>query len=453
MESPLFTRKDLTRLIIPLVIEQFLAVTVGMADTIMISGVGEAAVSGISLVDSLNILLINIMSALATGGAVVSSHYLGRKKRDSACMAANQLILAVTGISLVLGVFALMFNGPLLRMIFGKIDGDVMSNARTYFYLTALSYPFLGVYNGAAAICRSMGNSKISMKTSAVMNLINIVGNAVLIFGFHWGVAGAGTATLASRVVASLIMLKVITNQEQILHIDPKLHLGFDWGMIKEILHIGIPTGLENSIFQLGKLLVAGLIASFGTASIAANAVGNTIASFEVIPGSAISLAMVTVVGQAVGARKFAEAKQYVVKLLAIAYGAIGVLNIFIILFCRQIIGFYSLSPEAAQMAWQISMIHSIGCMIIWPSSFTLPNALRASNDVKFTMVVSIVSMFTCRIVLSYVFGRYFGWGVAGVWMAMVTDWLVRSGFFVTRIVSGKWLKYHKAGDKKVIVS
>lgn len=453
MESPLFTRKDLSRLIIPLVIEQFLAVAVGMADTVMISGVGEAAVSGISLVDSLNVLLINIMSALATGGAVVSSHYLGRKKRDSACTAANQLILTVTGLAVVLAVLALIFNGPLLRLIFGKIDGDVMSNARIYFYLTAVSYPFLGVYNGAAAICRSMGNSKVSMKTSAVMNLVNIGGNAILIYGFHWGVAGAGTATLASRVIAALIMLRVITDQNQLLHIDAKLRLGFEPSIIREILHIGVPTGLENGIFQLGKLLVAGLIASFGTASIAANAVGNTIASFEVIPGSAISLAMVTVVGQTVGAKQFSQAKQYALKLLGVAYGAIGVLNIFIILFSRQIIGFYSLSPEAAQMAWQISMIHAVCCMLIWPSSFTLPNALRAADDVKFTMVVSIASMFTCRIVLSYVFGRILGWGVVGVWMAMVTDWAVRSLFFVTRLATGKWLKYHRVEVKKILVS
>lgn len=438
----LFDKKALAVLIGPLIIEQFLAVTVGMADTVMVSSVGEAAVSGISLVDTLNILLINVFSALATGGAVVSSYYLGKKDEKKACMSCNQLVLAVTGLSIFLAVISLLFNKAILSGIYGHIDADVMANARTYFYLTALSYPFLGLYNGAAAICRSMGNSKISMQTSACMNFINIGGNALLIYGLGWGAAGAGTATLVSRIVAALIMLKIITDQKKVLHIDRDIRKGIQWKLTKEILEIGVPTGLESGIFQAGKLMVAGLIASFGTASIAANAVGNTIASFEVIPGSAISLAMVTVVGQSIGAQRYKEAKGYVFRLMAIAHSAIAVLNLFIMVFCRQIVSFYSLSPEAAEMAWQVAMLHSICCIVFWPPSFTMPNALRAANDARFTMVISIASMFLFRIVLSYVLGRYLGLGLLGVWAAMVCDWIVRSIFFFARILTGQWLKH-----------
>jgi len=321
-ENMLFSAADIRRLVLPLVVEQFLAVTVGMADTIMIAGVGEMAVSGISLVDVLNILLINVFSALATGGAVVSSHLLGQKKPERACRAANQLILVIVSFSTFLAVVSLIFNYQILAGIYGKLEPQVMDYARTYYYLTAMSFPFLAAYNGAAALCRSMGNSKISMKVSFLMNGMNVVGNAVLIFVFHLEVAGAGISTLTSRVTAALIMIYIIRNEKLPLHIAKNLRLGFDPDMIRQILRIGLPVGIENGLFQGGKLLVAGLISSFGTASIAANAVANTLASFQVIPGTAIGLALVTVVGQSVGAKRYEEAKKYAVRFCFMAMGA-----------------------------------------------------------------------------------------------------------------------------------
>lgn len=441
--SPLFSAGDIRRLVLPLIVEQFLAVTVGMADIMMIAGVGELAVSGISVVDTLNILLINVFSALATGGAVVASHFLGQGKKERACRAANQLILVIFIFSVFLAAVSLLFNYQILAGIYGHLEPAVMGYARTYYYLTAMSFPFLAIYNGAAAICRSMGNSKISMKVSFMMNGMNVVGNAVLIFVFHMEVAGAGISTLVSRATAALILLWIIRNQKLPLHIAKNLHLGYDPDIIRQILRIGLPIGIESGLFQGGKLMVAGLISSFGTASIAANAVANTLASFQVIPGTAIGLALVTVVGQSVGAQRYREAKKYAISFCFMTVAAHLAICLPMTFFLPQLIRFYNLSDVTAHMAYQLALIHGISCVLIWAPSFALPNALRAADDVKFVMYVTMSSMFICRVAMSYVLGSYFGLGVMGVWIAMIMDWVVRGVIYSYRLLGGGWLKCH----------
>jgi len=436
----LFTKKDLYTLIIPLILEQMLGVTVGMADTVMVSSVSEAAMAGVSLVDTVNILLINIFASLATGGAVVAARYLGQRNEEKACKTANQLILAITSISLVVMVFALIGNAKILHLIFGNVEHDVMKSAVVYFNLTALSFPFLAIYSGSTALCRSMGNTKISLMTSILVNVINITGNAIFVYGFHMGADGVGSATLISRIVGALVMLFVIHNQKRPIHIDAKFKLGFCPFILKRISRVGIPTGIDNCIFQIGKLLVQSLIAGFGTAAIAANAVVGTVAGFAVIPASSIGLALLTVIGQTVGARAYDDAKYYIIKLMKVAYIAMAILNIFIILLAKQITGLYHLSPEAATMAWQIITYHSICAMIFWPTGFSLPNALRAADDARFTMIVSIFSMWTWRIGLSYILGEYFGMGLFGIWIAMSVDWVFRSICFLVRMLHGKWM-------------
>lgn len=444
MNERLFSEKDLRKLVIPLFIEQFFAVTVGMADIIMVSAVGEAAMSGVSLVDTINILLINVFSALATGGAVVSARYIGRKEKDEANSAAGQLLLVVTAISILIMIFTLIGNRHILNLVFGDVNAAVMNNAVLYFYISALSYPFLGIYNACAALCRSMGNSKVTMQTSLIMNLINIFGNAILIYGFHFGVLGVAIPTLISRIVAAILMFFVITNQTNLIHIDQKLKLGFRPDMIKQILRIGIPTGLENSIFQLGKILVQSLIASFGTAAIAANAVAGTFASFEVIPGAAISLSLITVVGQSIGAGRLEEAADYVKKLMKFAHIGISIVSIPICILSPLLLKLFNLSEEASRIALWLILYHGIVCIIFWPPSFSLPNVLRAADESKYTMRISLLSMWLCRIVLSYVLGGLLGWGVYGVWFAMSIDWVFRGIFFLRRIRSGKWLEKYQ---------
>lgn len=435
----MFSKKDLQRLIIPLIIEQFLAITIGMADTVMVSSCGEAAVSGVSLVDAINILLINIFSALATGGAIVSSQYIGREEPHKACEAAKQLVLAVLGLSLIVGAVCVFGGGQILSLIYRTIEPEVMDNAKIYFLLTAMSYPFIALYNAGAALFRAMGNSRISMVTSIFMNCINIAGNALFIFGFGMGAAGAALATLISRIIGAIFILALLRRPVNIIHIDSYLRLGFHPTMVKNILEIGIPNGMENGMFQLGKIIVQGMVASYGTSSIAANAICNSIAGFAIIPGSAIGLAMLTVVGQCVGARRYDEAKRYIFKLTGLAYLMMIVLNILILLVRDPIIGLFNLSAEAAGMASQIMFWHSIFTATLWPAAFTMPNGLRAANDVKFTMVVSVLSMWICRICMSYVLGTLLGLGVLGTWFAMFLDWVFRILFFAMRLHSNKW--------------
>lgn len=438
-EVPIFSNRQLRRLIFPLVIEQFLAVTMGMADTIMVASCGEAAVSGISIVDTISILLIGLFGAMAAGGSVVSAQYLGRKDEKNVARAAGQLFLAVGGLSIILMAIMLLFNQSLLRLIYGAIEEDVMSNARTFFYLSAISYPFLAFYNSAAALFRAVGNSRVSMLISLFANLFHIALNALLIYVFRMGVAGAGISTLVSRFLSAAIILFLLRRQSQL---PVEFTLKMDKKMLRQILYIGVPNGLENSIFQLGKLLLSSLTASFGTVAITANAVAGTICNLEVIPANAIGIAMVTVVGQCVGARDVGQARKYMGKLLKTAYIWLLVLNLTIIPLLNPICSLFQLSEETSALAFKLMLYHSICCMLIHPLAFCLTNGLRAANDVRFPMTVSICSMWICRIVLAYIFSLNFGLGLMGIWIAMTVDWLVRAIFFSTRVLSGKWIRY-----------
>lgn len=435
----MFSNKSLKKLIIPLVIEQILAVAVGMADTIMVSSVGEAAVSGVSLVDMINVLIINVFAALATGGAVVAAQYLGADDRKRACRSANQLLLVTVVISAGIMGLCLLLQGPILRLFFGSIDQNVMDSALTYFWISALSYPFLAVYNSCAALYRSMGNSKVSMVVSVWMNVINIGGNALCVFVLNMGVAGVAVPSLVSRAVAAVAMLVLIHHPHNVISIRSYNGMKPDKAMIRRILRIGVPGGLENSLFQLGRVLVVSIISGFGTVQIAANAVANNLDAFGCIPGQAINLAVITVVGQCVGAGDWKQAEYYTKKLIKLTYLVTAVLNIGIILALPLLLKLYSVSPEALSLATVLVIIHNGCSILIWPPAFTLPNALRAANDVRFTMWTAIGSMWLFRIGASYVLGLWLQMGAVGVWIAMIMDWFFRAVLFTWRFFSGRW--------------
>lgn len=436
----MFTAKDLRKLILPLIVEQFLAVTIGMADTIMVASTGEAAMSSVSLVDAINILLINIFSALATGGAIVASQYLGREDNKRANVAAKQLLLVTTAMSAFIMAVCLIGRNPILDLIFGKIEPEVMDNCRVYFFWSALSYPFLAVYNAGAALYRSMGNSKVSMLTSTLMNAINIAGNALLIFGFHMGVAGAAIASLFARMVGAVLITCLLRFKPHVIQLEAVFKLDFQPEMIKNILKFGVPTGLENGMFQIGRLMTQGLVATFGLTATTANAIGMSLSAFPQIPGTAIGLAMVTVVGRCIGARRQEEAKRYTLKLTGLAYLAMGALNLVMLALLPVVIGIYNPSPATAALAREL-MLYCIACTILlWPASFVLPNGLRAAGDVRFTMTVSIVSMWAFRIGFSYLLAKGLQMGVLGVWIAMTIDWAFRILCFAIRFFRGKWM-------------
>lgn len=435
----LFSNRELANLIGPLVIEQLLAVLVGMADSIMVANVGEAAVSGVSLVDNIMILIINIFAALATGGAVVAGQYIGRKDEKSACKAATQLVWFVSLSAVAIMILFYFGKDIILNQVFGHITAEVKGHADIYLLIVTASIPFIALYNGGAAIFRAMGNSQVSMRVSLLMNAINVTGNAILVFGLRIGTAGVAIPTLISRMVAAIVITVLLCNQTRILHIERTLKIRFDGRMIRKILAIGVPNGLENSMFQLGKILVLSLVSTFGTYAIAANAVSNAIALFQILPGMAISLAITTVISQCVGANDYEQVHYYLKKLLVIIYVAMAGTVALIFLALPLILKAYNLSDQTAAAATNIIHFHGISAMIIWPLSFALPAAYRAAGDAKACMYTSIVSMWIFRIGFSYLVGKYMGLGVFGVWVAMVIDWVVRAICFVIRYFNGKW--------------
>ena len=450
--KPIFSNQALVRLLIPLAIEQLLLMTVGMADTMMVTSAGEAVVSGVSLVDNINNLIINIFSALSTGGAVVVAQYLGRQEAGNARSAAKQLLYVALLASLTLMGLALLLRGHILRLLFGDISREVMDSALVYFLLTAAAYPFIAVYNAGAALFRAMGNSKVSMFNSLVVNVINVAVNAVMIYGFGMGAAGAGLGTLVSRVAAAGIIAGMITRPTLPVNVEDPLHPKLQWRMVKSILGVGVPAGVENGMFQVGKLLVLKLVTSFDIgvdlavrgSAVAANAISNSIAGFINVPGQAVGLGMVTVVGQCMGARDHGQAVGYAGKLLKVSYLAMGISCVGLFLAAPALVPLFNLTPATAAIAVQVLRWNAVFATVFWPMSFTLPNALRAAGDAKFTMMVSMLSMWICRIGMSYLLGSSWGMGMGllGVWLAMFFDWIVRAALFLGRFLRGKWKEH-----------
>ena len=428
----MFSNADLRRLIFPLIVEQILAVSVGMVDTMMVSSVGEAATSGVSLVDMVNTLFINIFAAVATGGAVVSSQYLGQKRQDRACQSADQLLIITGILSLAIMAVCIVFRREFLSLLYRGVAEDVMRNARTYLVISAVSYPFLSVYNSCAALFRSMGNSKVSMKVSLAMNAINVAGNALCVFGLRMGVEGVAIPTLLSRMFAAVVMVLLVRSPKNSIRVNRLSQLIPQPDMIKKILSVGIPSGLENGMFQFGKIALQSLVSTLGTASIAGYAVATNLVTFQYLPGVALGLGLITIVGQCVGAGEPEQAKAYTKKVIAVNYGLLLVICTCMAFFRSQVVGIYNLSPEASDLAQKLLLAHSFG-MVLWPLAFALPNTLRAGLDARFTMLVSVFSMWTFRIGLSYVFVMGLHMGVLGIWYAMFADWIFRLIVFVWR--------------------
>lgn len=435
----MFDRRFLVLLILPLAVEQLLAVTIGMADTMMVASVGEVAVSAISLVDAITILIVTLFASFATGGAVVASQYLGRRDIASANTAAKHLLALSLTVSTLLLIICMPIKRQIISLVFGSIETAVLDSGSTYFFYILASLPFLASYDACSALFRSMGNSKVSLLVSVMMNILNIGGNALFIFYFKLGVAGAGLSTLLSRVIGSATMLILISRPRDLISINRRHKVTLQPEMIKRILRIGIPNGVEGSVFQIGKLIVQGFIAVFGTSAIAAEAISSSIVSFINIPGRAIGMSSITVIGQAVGANRPDEAEYWGKRLLRISYMAIGSFAIPTFIFAPNLVAIFNLSAGATSVA--IRLIRSAMAMstLLWATSFGIPNFLRAAGDAKYTMGVSMFSMWAFRVVFGYLLAITLNLGVYGVWIGMFIDWFVRSLLFAHRFLKGKW--------------
>jgi putative MATE family efflux protein len=435
-----WNNRALFSLLWPLIIEQILAVTMGAMDTIMVSSVGEHAVSAVNIIDNINNLLIIAFTALCTGGAVVVSQYIGRKDFANSQLASRQLLYCVTAISLLMTLTAVLFNRPIISLIYGNIDQDVMDSAAIYFLITAISYPFLAVFNANAALFRSVGNSRVTMFIALLVNVLNIGGNAIFIYVLKIGVTGAAISTLVSRIVATIITTIMLTRDGGFVSLTGLFRkVQLVRPMIKNILNVGIPSGLENSMFQVGRLLTQRIFTIFGTAAIAGNAVASVVNSFSFMPGMAYGLALITIVGQCVGAGDYEAAKKQTAKIMKLAYGTLIILSAIILIFLEPIINLFSLSGEAHRLAVEFLEVHCISMAIGWGFSFALPNALRAAGDARFVMIAATISMWTVRVSAAYLLTFTFNFGPLGVWLAMGADFMVRGTLYGIRWYRGKW--------------
>jgi putative MATE family efflux protein len=448
LRLPDWNNRALFNMIWPLMVEQVLAVTMGAADTAMVSSVGEFAISGVNIVDNINNLLIIAFVALCTGGAVVVSQYIGRRDMANARLASRQLVYIVTAVSLVITGVTFVIRRPLISFIYGNIEENVMGAADVYLMITALSYPMLAIYNACAALFRSVGNSKVTMRIALFVNILNIGGNALFIFVFKMGVAGAALSTLISRTVAAVVLTAMlILNQRDPISLAGIFKIKIARPMIRTILNVGIPSGLESSMFQVGRLLTQRIFTIFGTAAIAGNAIASVVNSFSFMPGNAYSMVLLTVVGQCIGAGDYAAAKKNTTKIMKLSYVTIIAMNLLIYLFMEQVINLFSLSGEAHNFAKSFLQVHCISMAIGWAMSFGLPNALRAAGDARYVMIAASVSMWTVRVSFAYLLSFVFGVGPLGVWIAMGCDFISRGTCYLTRWMGGKWEKKRVIAD------
>lgn len=438
----LFDNRALLVMILPMVAELFLNMTVGLADSIMVAVVGESAVSGVSLMDNIFLLILMIFSALSTGGSVVAGQYIGHRDGKMAQKSATELVWSNILLGCIVTVILFIFRGFILNVVFGRIEPEVYEAASTYFLIVNLSVPFMAMYNSAAAIFRCTGNTKLITLDALLMGILNIAGNAVGVFVLNAGVAGVAVPTLVSRAFGGILMLGLLLRPQNLLTIDHTWRHHFDLALIGKILSIGIPNGLENGIFQIGKIVLLSLVSTFGTVSITANAVTGAIVSIQCIPGNVFGMAMMTVVAQSVGAGDYPQAKYYTRKLMTLAYVFFTAWALVMWLLLPVILHIYQLSPETTALTQTIATMHIFTSIAIWAPAFILPNTLRAAGDVKYPMTVSILSMCLVRIVFAYILSLYFHMGVIGTWVAMFFDWGVRAVLFIVRYLHGKWMNY-----------
>lgn len=441
-ENELFSNIELKRMIAPLFLEQLLVMLVGLADTLVISYVGEAAVSGVSLVNQFNTIFIYLFTALASGGAVVISQYIGRQEREHAGEAASQLLLFSTLFSVFIAVAVLIGNEAMLRLLFGKVEKPVMDACITYLKISAYSYLALAVYNAGASVYRSLGKTNVTMYLSVVSNAINIIGNVIGVFVLKAGVAGVAWPSFIARVF-SAVAITVLCFQKK----NKVVYRGqwiFSWndGLMRSILNVAVPNGVENGIFQLVKVALSSIVALFGTYQIAANGVAQSIWSLAALAGVAMGPVFITVIGQCMGNGNTEAAEYYFRKLTKVTLLISTAWNLLIFLLTPVFLRFYSLSPETKQLILWLVLTHNVFNAAAYPFSGALSNGLRAAGDVKFTMYVSVISTIAIRLFLSWLLGIILKMGVIGIALAMVCDWVIRAVLFIWRRKTGKWKNF-----------
>ncbi len=438
----MFSNEKLRSMILPLFVDQLLLILVTFLSSLMIAQAGENALSGVSLVDMINSFLFYIFISLASGGSVVISQYMGNKNKTFAQMSAAQIIGMNSLISLVISIVLFIFHQPIITLLFSKADPLIVSTASTYFFLSILSYPFYSLYQSGNAIFRSIGNTKVPMLSSIMMNFLNFFGNALSIYVFHVGVLGFGLSAIIARVIASLFVFFVATSGATGFQVFIHQIFQFKKEIIQRILKIAIPSSIEDGVLNGSKIILASLIASFGTAHIAANGVANSLVTIGISYALASNLVMVSVVGQCVGANDYDQARYYIKKIIKWMYVMNAILMILQTVFTPFLIQLYHLSSETASITFNLVLIHNVFALFMWPLSFTIPNALRSAGDSRFTMMNSIFAVLVFRVGFTLILSLHFGLGIYGIWISMIIDWLVRASLNIVRYRSNKWTQF-----------
>ena len=443
-QQHMFSNRMICSLLIPVVLEQLLNSIMGTADTMMVSNVGSAAISAVSLVDSINVLVIQAFSALAAGGAIICAQYIGQRNKEKANESARQVLFIITAISVAVSLICLVFQKPLLRLIFGSVEPAVMRASEIYFFYTALSFPFIAAYDSAASIFRAQDNTKGPMIISMISNVMNIAGNAVMIWGFHMGVAGAALSTLISRIFCAVVVIIQLRKEKegQEIVVRDYFEIRPDWSMIRRILGLGIPSGIENSMFLLGKLAIQSTVSTLGTTAIAAQAMTNILENLNGIAAIGVGVGLMTIVGQCLGAGRQDEAVYYIKKLCVIAEVIIIISCLGVFALTKPITILGGMEKESADMCFHMVMWITIVKPLVWIMAFIPGYGLRAAGDVKFSMIVSCCTMWACRFCLCVFLIRVMGFGPMGVWIGMFADWTLRGIIFTWRFHSRKWLQH-----------
>lgn len=438
----MFSNRALKEMIVPLFFEQLLVMLVGIADTFVVSFVGEAAVSGVSLVNMFNTIFIYLFTALASGGAVIISQYIGCEDQKNTVKSSSQLLMFSTVFSIIIAIITLIFNRPLLTLLFGKVENSVMEACVTYLRISAYSYPALAIYNAGAALYRSIGKTSTTMYISLISNVINVVGNLIGVFVLDAGVAGVAYPSLIARTFSAVAITVLCFSKSRFAHYSKEWILKWDEPMLKRILNIAIPNGIENGIFQLVKVALSSVVALFGTYQIAANGIAQSIWSLAALIGSAMGPVFITVIGQCMGANQVEEADYYFYKLMKLTLVLSIIWNVLVFIITPIFMQFYQVSEETRQLVIILVFIHNVFNTVAFPFSGPLSNGLRAAGDVKYTMVVSIASTVLGRLIFSLIFAIGLNLGVIGIALAMCLDWSMRGIIFYIRFRSKKWTKF-----------
>ena len=438
----MFSSRDLKRMIVPLFLEQLLMALVGIADVFVIGFVGEAAVSGVSLVNAFNTIFLNLFTALAAGGAVVISQYIGKREPERAGMTASQLLTASTLCSVVVAAFVLLFNTQLMKLMFGKVEPEVLDACVTYLRISAYSYPALAIYNAGAALYRSFGKTSTTMYISVLANVINVAGNCIGVFALHAGVAGVAWPSLISRVFSAVAITALCFSRDNPVRYLKDWIFRLNGAMQKQILRIAIPNGVESGIFQLVKVALSSVAALFGTYQIAANGMAQSIWSMAALVCVAMGPVYITVIGQCMGAGEVEQAEQYFKKLTKVTLLFAIAWNALVFAVTPVLMHFSALAPETKRLTLLLVLTHNVFNAVAFPFADPLGKGLRATGDVKFTTAISLLTTIGVRLVFSVLFAIVLNMGVMGIALAMCLDWSTRGIIFWCRFKKGRWKQY-----------